>query len=103
MDTDGDVDITGPDVYALFDVKLDGPAAAYRNPTALQKLINDGVRFSGEGLCVKLFYVKPDRYRGSLKKGQRIGRLLPMQKVYRRITSHTHVQMCDESNPTNYF
>ncbi|KAL2077271.1 hypothetical protein ACEWY4_026775 [Coilia grayii] len=93
----------GDTVYAPFDVKLNGPAAPYRKPTALQKLINDGVNLSGEGLCFKLFYVKPDKYKGFLKKGQRIGILHPMQKVYPGITSHTHVQMCDRSDPTKYF
>nr|AEW26789.1 LECT2 [Clupea pallasii] len=93
----------GATVYAPFDVKLNGKAFPYGNPSALQKLINDGVNLSGGGLCFKLFYVKPDSYRGSLKKGQRIGTLHPMQKVYRGITSHTHVQMCDRSDPTKYF
>ncbi|KTG04094.1 hypothetical protein cypCar_00003541 [Cyprinus carpio] len=55
------------------------------------------------GLCFKLFYVKPISYFGTLKKGQKIGTLLPMQKVYPGITSHVHVQMCDRSDPTKYF
>ncbi|XP_048087385.1 leukocyte cell derived chemotaxin 2, tandem duplicate 1 isoform X2 [Alosa alosa] len=93
----------GATVYAPFDVKLNGKAAPYRSPTALQKLINDGVNLSGGGLCFKLFYVKPDKYRGSLRKGDRIGTLHPMQRVYPGMTSHTHVQMCDRSDPTKYF
>ncbi|XP_051505616.1 leukocyte cell-derived chemotaxin-2-like isoform X2 [Myxocyprinus asiaticus] len=89
----------GATVYAPFDVKLNGKAAPYKKDNA----INDGISLSGEGLCFKLFYIKPDRYSGTLKKGQKIGTLLPMQKVYPGITSHVHVQMCDKSDPTKYF
>ncbi|XP_039520402.1 leukocyte cell-derived chemotaxin-2-like [Pimephales promelas] len=89
----------GDTVYAPFDVKLNGKAAPYIKNNA----INDGINLSGEGLCFKLFYVKPDRYTGTLKKGQKIGSLLPMQSVYPGITSHVHVQMCDKSDPTKYF
>uniref|UniRef100_A0AAY4CAR3 Leukocyte cell-derived chemotaxin-2 n=1 Tax=Denticeps clupeoides TaxID=299321 RepID=A0AAY4CAR3_9TELE len=89
----------GSTIYAPFDVKLNGKAVPYRHNNA----INNGIKLSGAGLCFKLFYVKPDKYSGSLKKGQKIGTLLPMQKVYPGITSHIHVQMCDESDPTKYF
>ena len=89
----------GATVYAPFDVKLNGKAVPYKKNNA----INDGINLSGEGLCFKLFYVKPDRYSGTLKKGQKIGTLLPMQKVYPGIASHVHVQMCDKSDPTKYF
>uniref|UniRef100_A0A8C1X9A3 Uncharacterized protein n=1 Tax=Cyprinus carpio TaxID=7962 RepID=A0A8C1X9A3_CYPCA len=81
----------GAMVYVPFDVKLNG------------KPINDGIHLSGEGLCFKLFYVKLHSSSGTLKKGQKIGTLLPMQKVYPGITSHVHVQMCDKSDPTKYF
>ncbi|ROL51840.1 Leukocyte cell-derived chemotaxin-2 [Anabarilius grahami] len=96
------LDITcsdGNTVYAPFDVKLNGRSIPYSQNNA----INDGINLSGQGLCFKLFYVKPDRYSGTLKKGQRIGRMLPMQRVYPGITSHVHVQMCDRSDPTKYF
>ncbi|ROL51839.1 Leukocyte cell-derived chemotaxin-2 [Anabarilius grahami] len=89
----------GDTVVAPFDVKLNGKAAPYIKNNA----INDGINLSGEGLCFKLFYVKPDSYTGTLKKGQKIGSLLPMQSVYPGITSHVHVQMCDKSDPTQYF
>ncbi|XP_067312644.1 leukocyte cell-derived chemotaxin-2-like [Pseudorasbora parva] len=89
----------GDTVYAPFDVKLNGKAAPYKKNNA----INDGINLSGEGLCFKLFYVKPDRYSGTLKKGAKLGTLLPMQSVYPGITSHVHVQMCDKSDPTKYF
>lgn len=54
-------------------------------------------------LCFKLFYVHPDKVSGMLRKGERIGVLLPMQTVYPGITSHVHVQMCNKSDPTRYF
>ncbi|XP_035265601.1 leukocyte cell-derived chemotaxin 2 like [Anguilla anguilla] len=89
----------GATVYAPFDVRLGGRAAPYKKNNA----INDGVNLSGGGLCFKLFYVKPDKYTGTVKKGQKIGKLLPMQSVYPGITSHVHVQMCDKTDPTKYF
>ncbi|XP_052470438.1 leukocyte cell-derived chemotaxin-2-like [Carassius gibelio] len=89
----------GATVYAPFDVTLNGKAAPYIKNNA----INDGINLRGEGLCFKLFYVKPVSYSGTLKKGEKIGTLLPMQTVYPGITSHVHVQMCDKSDPTKYF
>ncbi|XP_067312643.1 leukocyte cell-derived chemotaxin-2-like [Pseudorasbora parva] len=89
----------GDTVYAPFDVKLDGKATPYKKNNA----INDGINLIGKGLCFKLFYVKPDRYSGTLKKGAKLGTLLPMQSVYPGITSHVHVQMRDKSDPTKYF
>ncbi|XP_056328266.1 leukocyte cell derived chemotaxin 2, tandem duplicate 1 [Danio aesculapii] len=89
----------GATVYAPFDVKINGRAKPYGNNNA----IDDGISLSGGGLCFKLFYVKPDRLSGTLKNGDKIGSLLPMQKVYPGITSHVHVQMCDKSDPTKYF
>ncbi|KAK1134387.1 hypothetical protein AOXY_G38291 [Acipenser oxyrinchus oxyrinchus] len=88
----------GSTVYAPFDAKLNGQARPYGNGN----LIDDGINLSGKGLCVKLFYVKPFNFRGNVKKGDKIGNLLPMQKVYSGITSHIHVQMCDKSDPTPY-
>ncbi|XP_039520400.1 leukocyte cell-derived chemotaxin-2-like [Pimephales promelas] len=89
----------GDTVYAPFDVKLNGISRPYSKNNA----INDGINLSGKGLCFKMFYVKPDRYTGTLKKGQRIGRMLRMQSVYPGIPSHVHIQMCDRSDPTKYF
>ncbi|CAB1337360.1 unnamed protein product, partial [Coregonus sp. 'balchen'] len=91
----------GATVYAPFDVKLNGKMTVYTNPK--KAAINDGINLSGEALCFKLFYVKPDSYSGLVKKGQRIGTLLPMQSVYPGITSHVHVQMCDKFDPTKNF
>ncbi|KAJ8405305.1 hypothetical protein AAFF_G00322960 [Aldrovandia affinis] len=89
----------GATVYAPFDVTLAGRSIPYKKNNA----INDGVTLKVQGLCFKLFYLKPDKYTGTVKKGQRIGTLLPMQTVYPGITSHVHVQMCDKSDPTKYF
>ncbi|KAJ8015473.1 hypothetical protein DPEC_G00026490 [Dallia pectoralis] len=91
----------GATVYAPFDVKLNGKVTVYTDPK--KAAINNGINLSGEGLCFKLFYVKPDKYSGELKKGEKIGTMLPMQSVYPGITSHVHVQMCDKSDPTKYF
>ncbi|XP_054483058.1 leukocyte cell-derived chemotaxin-2-like [Anoplopoma fimbria] len=91
----------GSTVYAPFDVTLHGGVIVYTDPN--KAAINNGINLRGEGLCFKLFYVQPDRTSGSVRKGERIGVMLPMQTVYRGITSHVHVQMCDKSNPTPYF
>ncbi|CAI5657896.1 unnamed protein product [Oreochromis niloticus] len=120
----------GAAVYAPFDVTLNGKLTVYTDPT--KAAINEGINLSGQGgssraastnrvtdpgsdsliealrlcpagLCFKLFYVRPDRTSGTVRKGQRIGTMLPMQSVYPGITSHVHVQMCDKSDPTPYF
>uniref|UniRef100_A0A3Q3JN46 Leukocyte cell-derived chemotaxin 2 like n=1 Tax=Monopterus albus TaxID=43700 RepID=A0A3Q3JN46_MONAL len=91
----------GSAVYAPFDVTLNGRAIPYGDPN--KAAIDNGISLTGEGLCFKLFYVSPDRTSGSVRKGQRIGTMLPMQSVYPGITSHVHVQMCDRSDPTRYF
>nr|AGT29864.1 chemotaxin-like protein [Trachidermus fasciatus] len=91
----------GATVYAPFDVTLNGKVTVYTDPS--KAAINNGINLRGGGLCFKLFYVQPDRYSGSVRKGQRIGVMMPMQTVYRGITSHVHVQMCDKSDPTPYF
>uniref|UniRef100_A0A3Q4GDP9 Leukocyte cell-derived chemotaxin-2-like n=1 Tax=Neolamprologus brichardi TaxID=32507 RepID=A0A3Q4GDP9_NEOBR len=92
----------GAAVYAPFDVTLNGRLTVYTDPN--KAAINEGINLSGEGLCFKLFYVRPDRTSGTVKKGQRIGTMLPMQSVYPGITSHVHVQMCDRMiDPTQYF
>uniref|UniRef100_A0AAX7TT68 Leukocyte cell-derived chemotaxin 2 like n=1 Tax=Astatotilapia calliptera TaxID=8154 RepID=A0AAX7TT68_ASTCA len=82
----------GAAVYAPFDVTLNGKLTVYTDPS--KAAINEGINLSGQGLCFKLFYVR---------KGQRIGTMLPMQSVYPGITSHIHVQMCDKRDPTPYF
>ncbi|TDG97652.1 hypothetical protein EPR50_G00209990 [Perca flavescens] len=91
----------GSTVYAPFDVTLHGKVIVYTDPA--KAAINSGINLRGEGLCFKLFYVQPDRTSGSVRKGERLGVMLPMQTVYPGITSHIHVQMCDKSNPTAYF
>ncbi|XP_023262129.1 leukocyte cell-derived chemotaxin-2-like [Seriola lalandi dorsalis] len=91
----------GSDVLAPFDVTLHGGLLVYNNPS--KAAIDSGINLRGQGLCFKLFYVRPDRTSGSVRKGERIGTMLPMQTVYPGITSHVHVQMCDKSDPTPYF
>ncbi|XP_074551333.1 leukocyte cell-derived chemotaxin-2-like [Halichoeres trimaculatus] len=91
----------GSEVYAPFDVELVRKVIVYNDPK--KAAINNGIQLEGEGLCFKLFYVKPDKTSGRVKKGKKIGVMLQMQKVYPGITSHVHVQMCDGTNPTPYF
>ncbi|MGH0121421.1 UNVERIFIED_CONTAM: hypothetical protein FKN15_019856 [Acipenser sinensis] len=99
----------------MIDRRLKAPpelshwASTYRSTSALIVTTSVCVHASPSrlhapktGVCVKLFYVKPFNYRGNVKKGDKIGNLLPMQKVYSGITSHIHVQMCDKSDPTPY-
>ncbi|XP_071318059.1 leukocyte cell-derived chemotaxin-2-like isoform X1 [Trachinotus anak] len=91
----------GSEVLAPFDVTLHGEVNVFTEPQ--QAAINSGLILRGEGLCFKLFAMRPDRTSGSVRKGDRIGTMLPMQSVYPGITSHVHVQMCDKSDPTQYF
>ncbi|KAG7218007.1 hypothetical protein INR49_020702 [Caranx melampygus] len=90
----------GSDVYAPFDVTLNGRLLVYNRPE--KAAIDSGINLRGEGLCFKLFYVRPDRTSGTVRKGQKIGTMLPMQSVYPGITSHIHIQMCDKSDPSPY-
>ncbi|KAL4631149.1 leukocyte cell-derived chemotaxin-2-like isoform X1 [Arapaima gigas] len=92
----------GATVSAPFDLTINGPAFPYNK--GVKPAINNGLKLSGQaGLCFMLFYVKPVKTSGTVKKGQKLGTMLPMQKVYPGITSHVHVQMCDKSDPTKYF
>ncbi|KAM9831264.1 leukocyte cell-derived chemotaxin-2-like [Neosynchiropus ocellatus] len=91
------------EVIAPFDVTLMGRLTVYKDPTGEKAPINMGINLRGEGLSFKFFYVRPDRVSGTVRKGQRIGTMLPMQSVYPGITSHVHVQMTDKSDPTPYF
>ncbi|XP_074519502.1 leukocyte cell-derived chemotaxin-2-like [Halichoeres trimaculatus] len=91
----------GAVVYAPVDVTLVRKVIVYNKPE--KAAIDSGIMMRGEGLCFKLFYVQPDRTTGTVRKGERIGVMLPMQSVYPGITSHVHVQMCDKSDPTPYF
>uniref|UniRef100_A0AAY4ESH4 Leukocyte cell-derived chemotaxin-2 n=1 Tax=Denticeps clupeoides TaxID=299321 RepID=A0AAY4ESH4_9TELE len=89
----------GTTVTAPFDVELKGQALPYSSG---KQAINNGIRLEGQGLCFKLFYIKPDKFRGTVKKGQKIGTMLDIKSVYPGITPHVHVQMCDQSDPTKY-
>uniref|UniRef100_A0A8C3JCJ5 Leukocyte cell derived chemotaxin 2 n=1 Tax=Calidris pygmaea TaxID=425635 RepID=A0A8C3JCJ5_9CHAR len=86
----------GSVVNAPFTGKIISQARPYRNGNA----IDNGVKLSGSGFCIKMFYIKPVKYSGPVKKGEKIGVLLPMQRVYRGITSHVHIQNCDLTDPT---
>lgn len=89
----------GSTVYAPFTGTIERQAKPYKKENA----INNGVQISGGGFCVKMFYIKPIKYNGSIKKGEKLGTLLPMQKVYPKgIQSHIHIQNCDFSDPTVY-
>ncbi|XP_009975003.2 leukocyte cell-derived chemotaxin-2-like [Tyto alba] len=86
----------GSVVYAPFTGKIDKQARPYGNGNA----IDNGVQLSGSGFCIKMFYIKPVKYSGSIRKGEKIGVLLPMQRVYQGIISHVHIQNCDLTDPT---
>ncbi|NXG70222.1 LECT2 protein, partial [Baryphthengus martii] len=88
----------GSAVYAPFTGRIDRQARPYGNGNA----IDDGVQLSGAEFCIKMFYIKPIKYSGSIEKGEKIGVLLPMQRVYRGIISHVHIQNCDLTDPTRY-
>ncbi|NXC14128.1 MIM1 protein, partial [Corythaeola cristata] len=86
----------GATVYAPFTGELSGPIKFFHNGNA----IDDGVQIRGSGLCVKLLCIHPIRYNGRISKGQILGKMLPMQRVFPGITSHIHVENCDRSDPT---
>uniref|UniRef100_A0A2K5QP58 Peptidase M23 domain-containing protein n=1 Tax=Cebus imitator TaxID=2715852 RepID=A0A2K5QP58_CEBIM len=70
----------------------------YQNKNA----INNAVRIPGRGFCVKMFYIKPIKYKDPIKRGQKLGTLSSLQKVSPGIQSHVHIQNCDLSDPTAY-
>ncbi|XP_028905808.1 leukocyte cell-derived chemotaxin-2 [Ornithorhynchus anatinus] len=86
----------GSTVLAPFSGVIQSQAKPYGNGNA----IDDGIRMTGGGNCVLMFYIKPKKYKGNIKKGEILGQLLPMQRVYPKILSHVHIQNCDLSDPT---
>ncbi|KAM9254058.1 leukocyte cell-derived chemotaxin-2 [Dugong dugon] len=88
----------GSTMYAPFTGITVGQEKPYKNKNA----VNNGVWISGRGFCIKMFYIKPIKYKGSVKKGEKLGTLLPLQKVYPGIQSHAHIENCDMSDPTRY-
>ncbi|NWY01869.1 LECT2 protein, partial [Nothoprocta ornata] len=93
----GGVDVVcedGSTIHALFMGRTDQQTRPYGNA------IDDKVQLSGEGFCIKMFYIKPVKSSGPIRKGENIGVLLPMQSVYQGITSH--VQNHDFTDPTPY-
>ncbi|KAM6953759.1 leukocyte cell-derived chemotaxin-2-like [Aplochiton taeniatus] len=102
--THGGVDVKcadGATVYAPFDLTINRRSAPYTDPK--KRDINDGLMVTTEGVCFQIWYVKPVKTSGTLRRGEKMGTLLPMQSVYPGITSHVHVQRCDKSDPSNYF
>lgn len=70
-------------------------------PQQMQLVFPDLPLPSFPGYCVKLVCIHPIRYHGQIQKGQQLGRMLPMQKVFPGIVSHIHVENCDQSDPTH--
>ncbi|XP_029981587.1 leukocyte cell-derived chemotaxin-2-like [Sphaeramia orbicularis] len=98
------IDITcndGDTVYAPFDLTVVRGLIVYSG--GRNAAINKGIVIQASGLCFKLFYVDPVQTSGSLKKGDVLGTMMPMQEVYPGITSHVHVMLCDKTDPTGYF
>ncbi|KAM4819550.1 leukocyte cell-derived chemotaxin-2 [Thomomys bottae] len=87
---------SGSTVYAPFTGMIMGQEKPYKN----KNVINNGIRLFGTGFCVKIFYIKPVKYKGSIKKGEKLGTALPVQKVYPGIQPHIHLENCDLSDPT---
>uniref|UniRef100_A0A8D0GWV3 Leukocyte cell derived chemotaxin 2 n=1 Tax=Sphenodon punctatus TaxID=8508 RepID=A0A8D0GWV3_SPHPU len=83
-------------VYSPFT----GSTKMQAKPFGNRNAIDNGVLLHGSGFCLKIFYIKPFKYRGSIRKGERLCVLLPMQKVHPGIISHIHIQNCDLSDPT---
>ncbi|XP_009463154.1 PREDICTED: leukocyte cell-derived chemotaxin-2-like [Nipponia nippon] len=95
----GGVDVVCEDgsvAHAPFTGKIDKQARPYRDGNA----IDNRVQLSGSGFCIKMFYIKPIDYSGPIEKGEKIGILLSMQRVYQGITSHVHIQNYDLTDST---
>ncbi|KAM7163163.1 leukocyte cell-derived chemotaxin-2-like [Macrochelys suwanniensis] len=86
----------GSTVYAPFTGTIERQVIPYKTNNA----INNGIQLSGSGFCVKMLYIKPVKYRGQITKGNNIGVMLPMQRVYPGITSHVHIENCNKKDPT---
>ncbi|XP_029769249.1 leukocyte cell-derived chemotaxin-2-like [Terrapene carolina triunguis] len=69
----------GSTVYAPFSGTIGGRV----NPYPKNNAINNGLLLRGSGFCIHMFYIRPVRYSGRINKGQKIGVMLPMQRVYR--------------------
>ncbi|XP_065265826.1 leukocyte cell-derived chemotaxin-2-like [Emys orbicularis] len=86
----------GSTVYAPFSGTIERQVIPYK----INNAINNGLQLHGSGFCVKMLYIKPVKYRGQITKGNKIGVMLPMQKVYPDITSHVHIENCNKADPT---
>ncbi|CAM4587988.1 unnamed protein product, partial [Lepidochelys olivacea] len=47
--------------------------------------------------CTYMFYIRLVTYRVWIKKGQKLGVMLPMQSVYPGMISHAQIYFCDIS------
>ncbi|KAI1898589.1 hypothetical protein AGOR_G00073950 [Albula goreensis] len=71
----------GATVYAPFDVTLGGRAVPYKKNNA----INDGINLKGEGLCFKLFYVKPTSTKGQSRRVRKSGHCCPCRRCIQEL------------------
>uniref|UniRef100_A0A2K5EQ97 Peptidase M23 domain-containing protein n=1 Tax=Aotus nancymaae TaxID=37293 RepID=A0A2K5EQ97_AOTNA len=91
----------GSTVFAPFTGMIMGPLQLKPYWTCMNGNINNYTSFL-LGFCVKTFYIKPIKYKGPTKRGEKLGTLLPLQKVSPGIQSHVHIENCDLSDPTAY-
>ncbi|NXK05107.1 LECT2 protein, partial [Herpetotheres cachinnans] len=81
----------GSVVYAPFTGKIDNHTRPYGNSNA----INNSGQLSGSATRAE----RPAYFASSTaapsRRGRKIGVLIPMQRIYRGITSHVHIQNCD--------
>ncbi|XP_015205061.2 leukocyte cell-derived chemotaxin-2-like [Lepisosteus oculatus] len=95
------VDIVCDD-YTVVHAPFTGMLRGRVQPHGDSSTNDDGVELSNSVHCVKIFNIRPSRYKGFVSKGESLGYVLPMQEKYSGITSHLHLQMCDKSDPTPY-
>ncbi|XP_042363791.1 leukocyte cell-derived chemotaxin-2-like [Plectropomus leopardus] len=95
------LDIECPDgskVYAPMDMTITRQSRPYGTNSA----IDNGIAFTANdlpGVSFKLWYMHPVKTSGTVRKGEQIGTMLPMQSVYPGITSHVHLEKGDETDP----
>eukprot|EP00064_Thunnus_orientalis_P022622 superscaffoldBa00007790_g22830 len=96
----GGVDIKcedGSKVYAPLDMTITRQSIPYRYGT--KTAINNGIAFTAEGMRFKLWYIRPTKFSGTVRKGDLIGTMLSMQSVYSGITSHVHLEKDPKTDP----
>uniref|UniRef100_A0A674K7D8 Peptidase M23 domain-containing protein n=1 Tax=Terrapene triunguis TaxID=2587831 RepID=A0A674K7D8_9SAUR len=83
-------------MYAPFSGTIERQVIPYK----ISNAINNGLQLHGSGFCVKMLYMQPVKYGGQIPKGNEIGVMLPMQRVYPGITSHVHIENCNRTDLT---